>query len=290
MSSTKLKLLALILMLAAHIYTYIPDMPLFFNWIGKISFPLFLFVSLWGFHYTSNKKIYLLRLYIFSITTNIIFTIMERHFIYMSLNNNIFRTYFTICIFILLVESYLCNDKNFNKYLTYYLTWQIIGIIIIQNFHGNGILNNSDFLYTLTGNISNIEGGLVFVVLGVGLYFTKHSKGLLSINYLSFCFAYSIITLKNLVPRLITIVEKSYSLLGDLLGGIFEFIVGISPHYTNGFSIKSLLFAETQWMMVFALPIMLLYNNKKGRGLKYIFYIFYPLHMVIVYYIGTLMQ
>nr|WP_276309895.1 TraX family protein [Pueribacillus theae] len=45
-------------------------------------------------------------------------------------------------------------------------------------------------------------------------------------------------------------------------------------------------FADYQWMMIAALPFMLIYNRKKGIGLKYFFYIFYPLHIAILYIIG----
>lgn len=137
MSSTKLKLLALVSMLVAHFYDYIPEAPLVYGWIGRLAFPLFLFAGVWGF-------------------------------------------------IIQVIEKYICLDFI---YLAYYSIWQLVWIIIIQNFHGSGVLNNVDFLYTLTGSIFNLEGGLVFVILGVSLYFTKHSKLSLSIAYLFFVLA-----------------------------------------------------------------------------------------------------
>lgn len=40
----------------------------------------------------------------------------------------------------------------------------------------------------------------------------------------------------------------------------------------------------TQWLMVLALPFMLSYNNQKGSGLKYFFYVFYPAHTFLLFY------
>ncbi|UOQ50507.1 TraX family protein [Gracilibacillus caseinilyticus] len=42
--------------------------------------------------------------------------------------------------------------------------------------------------------------------------------------------------------------------------------------------------------MVFALPLILLYNGNRGAGLKYFFYIFYPLHSILLYLIGLLLN
>ncbi len=43
---------------------------------------------------------------------------------------------------------------------------------------------------------------------------------------------------------------------------------------------------EFQWMMIAALPLIILYNGERGRyGLKYLFYAFYPLHIWILYFI-----
>ncbi len=42
-----------------------------------------------------------------------------------------------------------------------------------------------------------------------------------------------------------------------------------------------------QWFMIIALPLMLRYNNQKGYGMKYFFYIFYPAHTFLLFYISN---
>lgn len=42
-----------------------------------------------------------------------------------------------------------------------------------------------------------------------------------------------------------------------------------------------------QWLMIAALPLMLRYNNEKGHGMKYFFYIFYPAHTFLLFYIAS---
>ncbi len=45
-----------------------------------------------------------------------------------------------------------------------------------------------------------------------------------------------------------------------------------------------------QWFALIALPLLALYNGKRGKlNLKYLFYIFYPTHLVIIYGISLLM-
>ncbi|MDR2028191.1 MAG: conjugal transfer protein TraX [Treponema sp.] len=43
---------------------------------------------------------------------------------------------------------------------------------------------------------------------------------------------------------------------------------------------------SAQWLMVFAVIPILLYNGQRGRGSKYFFYIFYPAHIYIFYVIA----
>ncbi len=45
-----------------------------------------------------------------------------------------------------------------------------------------------------------------------------------------------------------------------------------------------------QWYSLLALPLLLLYNGKRGKyKMKYFFYIFYPVHMVIIYALSYLL-
>ena len=46
----------------------------------------------------------------------------------------------------------------------------------------------------------------------------------------------------------------------------------------------------TQWYSLLALPLLLLYSGKRGKAnLKYFFYIFYPVHLVVLQGIDMLL-
>lgn len=64
MSSFGLKILALILMFIDHIAQFLPEMPIWLHWIGRLAAPVFIYCSIWSFTYTTDRKKYFLRLYL----------------------------------------------------------------------------------------------------------------------------------------------------------------------------------------------------------------------------------
>ena len=51
----------------------------------------------------------------------------------------------------------------------------------------------------------------------------------------------------------------------------------------SGWGLGRLLLTCYQWMEVFAVPLMLLYNGQRGAGHKKLFYWFYPAHVYVLY-------
>lgn len=44
---------------------------------------------------------------------------------------------------------------------------------------------------------------------------------------------------------------------------------------------------DVQWMMIFAAPLLYLYNGKRGRNGKWFLYIFYTTHIAVLYILAT---
>lgn len=69
---TTLKLIAMFFMLVDHIAEFIPNIPIQFHWIGRLSAPIFFFCLIEGYKNTSSKKNYFMRLYFFGIIVGLI--------------------------------------------------------------------------------------------------------------------------------------------------------------------------------------------------------------------------
>lgn len=255
MTSTTLKLIALALMLIDHIAEYIPGIPTWFHWLGRLSAPLFIFCMVWGFSYTHDRKKYLIRMYCFGVIMAVLDFVCNNIYQnpYSYITNNIFITLLLIGVITGLIELLKEDKKKGIKYFIVFGIYQLVTtflcLIAQVVLPGHGMIN---FIGALTANVLFCEGSFIFILLGILLYFSKENKAKLSCVYGIFCFFYFLMLA------------------------------------INNFSVHSLLFENYQWMMIASLPLMYAYNGKKGRGLKYFFYIFYPAHIIILFWVGNL--
>ena len=251
-----LKMLAVGFMVLDHIYLYFfhPALgaPLILTCIGRLAYPLFLFCMVWGYHYTRNRKVFLLRLYCGSLFMTA-FAYSIDHFLptdgYGYGNHNIFMSMFWVGVLISTIELFQKDRKKGGVILGAIFAVQVLYAYTEKILHlffpfMPGLSGD-----TMGGIIPNIflnEYGFNFVALGVLMYFLKEKKNLFCVMYIIFCIA-----------------QFSMEMIqGDL---------GI----------------PTQWLMIAALPLMMRYNNEKGPGMKYFFYIFYPAHTFLLFYLAN---
>lgn len=267
--------MALIFMLLDHVAEFISGFSIWFHWIGRLSAPIFLFCCVWSFDYTRNKKMYLMRLYIASVIMSVIQSIYD-------IPNNFFRTLFSLCLVLYLFEIYK-NKKEWIRYFIIYISWQFISTILtvfLINISSN--LTESIFIYvfpTLCGNIFNLEGGFIFVVLGIIFYLFKNNTVKLAISFTVFDLFYFFVSTTSIIGVVLGKMGQVFGFnISDLIDYIMQNIVGLGQMDLGG----SPIFENYQWMMIFSLFFILIYNGKEGKKHKWVFYIFYPAHILIL--------
>jgi len=237
MSSFTLKMIAIITMLIDHIGAiFIPENTLLntiFRGIGRLAFPIFVFLIVEGFYHTSNIKRYLARLGIFALLSEIPFDIAFYNSNYSGANlvreinkgayaavlkrmmqhQNVFFTLFLGLLLITLINR---TEKKFSKQ-TIYSSMMIAALTLAFCFLALLLRTDYDF------------AGILLIA---AFYLFRGNKALLTMSLLI------------------------------VFGGIFE---GISI-----LAVLSMIFIS-------------LYNGKKGKDIKYFFYIFYPAHLLILF-------
>lgn len=260
MSTNLLKLTALICMLIDHIGEFIPQSPIWFRYIGRISAPLFFYCSAWGFHYTHNRKQYLIRLYLLGIGMglgNALLSCMAGNGI--ALCNNIFTTLFLGCLTVFIIET-AKTLKNRILYLSLFIVQQVLSFFLCL------------FLQDLIPAPKDLDQFMLLYDLGAVFASSVYTEGCII-----FVFFFTIIYFLKERPVRLSIFTAAFSLALHAL---------ITKTYRLPISYTLVPFSKYQWLMIFVIPFFLLYNGKKGKNFKWFYYIFYPLHIWLLYLIG----
>lgn len=261
MNSFQLKVIALILMTIDHIAYMlggIVEVPFWFHLVGRLSAPIFIFMCANGYRYTHNKLVYMGRLYLWAAVMNVGNFIVNTYFGHPKgamIINSIFGTMFYIVYYLYSIEM-IKNNKNQPEKILRGILLAIVPILlsgvelgimslpqIAELPHFRSILL---VLTTVLPTPFMVEGSFIWIILGIGFYYSQKSKKALSIFYTMMSF--------------------------------FFFVIAIQ----EGLTLENLFVINNQWFMIFTLPFLLIYNNKRGRSMKYFFYFYYPLHIYLL--------
>lgn len=268
---TQLKLLALLFMLIDHIHYFFEftgKVPSVFFVIGRLSAYLFLFCMVEGFSHTRSRIKYFLRVYMMAVGMGIIYHLMSYHGLLLRRDgfypiNGILLNLVILCIIwqgVDWVKEGQTAKGIIAVFLPFWYGCIAEMLISINSLHHFFVLANHSFLPNW-GTLA--DGGLPYIVVGIVLYIFKDNRKLQCITY----------------------IIASLSMQVLFRGWLWS---ANDPAFTWSKLVTDLSYC--QWLSVFTVVFFLLYNGKKGRGCKQLFYWFYPIHVYVLYFLSCVCQ
>ena len=269
LSGTTLKTIALVLMVLDHIHYFFEFtglVPLWFTQLGRLSAPLFLFCTVEGFAHTHDRRKYFWRIWRISAGMGLLqFLMMYAGFAnrpdgFVPMNA-IFMN------FVILIPIWQGIDwlrqrriaRGLAAVLIPLIGWPalFIGLYYAADKTPLAWLLDSilaGIVYTVLPSWTFImDGGITYILEGIILYLLRRRRGWQAAAFVA-------------------------------LGLLFYLALPMRYLMASGSFAPGLLFDTAfEWMGVFAVVPMLLYNGQRGRGMKQLFYVFYPAHVYLLY-------
>lgn len=258
LDATSLKLAALILMVFDHVHQMYAwaGAPMWLTALGRPVFPMFLFIASESFHYTGYRKKYLQRLFLASLGMTVFTFVLQFAFPNpdIVLMNNAFSTFFVSALYMQFWDWFADGVRHRDRKL-------IVRAVLCC------------FIPVLCALPMFLLGGLT-------------SKVVLPLQFVRFLAMFAL-----LLPNILTVEGGCAFVLLGVLFYIFREKRGIQILFLLLLSAVSYrVDGGVQWMMCFAAIPILLYNGERGRGMKSFFYIFYPLHIGLLYLSAVLVR
>lgn len=236
MTSFALKIIAMITMFCDHLGDAIFKGFSYFNYIGRIAFPIFAFQISEGYIHTKNLKKYLIRLMVFALISQI------PYILFLSLYSRGVRlnVFFTLALGLIAIclHSYIHKDISGTIDTRIKSSIPNISLKLIVEFLPVAAV-------CIIGELAKVDYGWWGVLLVFIFYYFKQNKLAMNISFITMCIIYY---------------------------GIDIIQTGFNTIYI--------------WLFAFnVLPILFinLYNGKQGKKIKYLLYIFYPAHLLVLY-------
>ena len=287
MNIFQLKLLAMVFMVLDHINLFFPNTPKIFDYLGVLAIPLFVFALVEGIKHTSSLKQYFLRLYIFSIIMQGSATLLQLKADESNLTlSNSIRIFVVLLILIVLLERYKTDNWLKNKGLWLFIGYQVLATVISMIIMMLFDISESMlyFLNTVLAATMTVDGGCFFVLMGLIFYYGYRDYKKIAL-FLTVFITANMLFFNTPILRIIGNKLSVINLdLGDLFYGLFELVTGWDIlFYRTG------ILENTMWMSIFVLAVIYFYDGKiykSNRFQKYLFYVFYPAHLWLLYFLA----
>ncbi|MDF7663608.1 TraX family protein [Bifidobacterium sp. ESL0763] len=311
-----IKMIGVVLMVVDHVHQMFASQgaPNWLDWFGRPVATLFFFVSVIGFSHTHSKRTYMVRLYVCMALMGALDFGLQQVVGYdgAELVNNIFRDLFIGTLFMAAVDCFEAAFKKGGNGESAVSDVDVRGGDgRIGSVHGvgdraaesaaatGGFDTDSAAMYAgaHAGGVTRgfrvrktLEGLLLFAlpfVLSLALLpFMAQANGTESGAMLWTLRALTVLDPAILLAEntvMVLLIPVMYALRNVRHGRIWQCVA---------IAVVAALYAlagQTQWMMVFAVIPILLYNGAKGRGDKYFFYVFYPAHIAALYVLASIL-
>lgn len=271
-TSAGLHIIAMLLMLSDHLWANFFLDQRWMTSIGRIAFPIFAFMIAEGFFRTSSRWRYIRRIAICAVLTEIPFNLGIEHLLFYPYHQNVLFTFLLALIAMMIIENVRIklDRKLASGILVVILTillsliitlvFFLLGMITFVDYYGFGVAATITFYLCHTENLKHLLGRVVTEDF-------QSSK--------AFSVAIQLLSMGLQVLLLYQIFDGlgGYCFTVDIFGLEFEVV--------------------EEMLALFALPIIWLYRGKKGysaKWFKYFNYMFYPVHLFIIYLLTFLVK
>ena len=272
-TGTGLKLIALVSMVLDHIYYFFGHtgcIPWWFGLIGRLAAPLFLFCLVEGFRHTRSRKKYFLKVLSVAVPMGLLLFFMRYGGVLVRPDGfypqNAMLSSFVLLLLCFQAFDWMASGKGTQRaagcgLLLLLLVWPFLASVLSAQGPASatvvGLLG-----YTLLPML-NISGDVTLPVLltGIVLYLTRSHRKL----------------------QVAAMVLVSF---------LWHFVlVYLQVRTWPDFALSQMFTMYYEWMgAIFAAPLLLWYNGRRGAGYGRFFYAFYPAHIYILYGVSWLLM
>lgn len=257
-----------------------------FHTVGRITFPVMLFLLVEGFFHTSSLKKYIRNMAVFALLSELPFNLAFSNKLLSSGSNvpylegqNVFVT-LTLSLVMLAAVNYLTETQKLPAFLG---AAGVIGTAALSFSVSFFPVAKTAAAFGFKANIISVSvcAFAVFLILLMLIRRADSDKRA----------GISLSMLVILIFAAISyVLESDYCFTGVVAAALMYFLrKNKTAEYAAGCAyLLSCSFSEAG--TVLGLPLVAAYNGKRGLKLKYVFYIYYPAHLLVIWAVRAIMK